>query len=271
MAQPVNPMVIDLSHWDPADDYSAVMDDGIHGVIYKATQGTSYTDDTYVSQRSAARAAGLKWGAYHFADSSNTQSQIDNFMRFAAPDPDELFCLDWEDNGGAKMSRSQAEQWIQGVEDRLGRPNQCVVYGGNTIKEAIPNSPNEFWSARRLWLCQYSDSASWPTEVWPVYWLWQFTDGQYGPGPHSINGVGNCDVNSYRNGPPEQLEAEWATGQSEPTPPEPTPTPDAGECTVVVATTPGVLVKVRQVVLTPQQMQTTRDAFKRMRAKEAGK
>jgi len=269
MAQPVNPMVIDLSHWDPADDYSAVMDDGIHGVIYKATQGTSYTDDTYVSQRSAARAAGLKWGAYHFADSSSTQGQIDNFMRFAAPDPDELFCLDWEDNGGAKMSRSQAEQWIQGVEDRLGRPNQCVVYGGNTIKEAIPNSPNEFWSARRLWLCQYSDSASWPTEVWPVYWLWQFTDGQYGPGPHSISGVGHCDINSYRNGPPEQLEAEWATGQSEPTPPEPTPTPDAGEVSVVVATTPGVIVKVRQVVWTPQQAMMTREVFKKMREKEA--
>ena len=271
MAQPVNPMVIDLSHWDPADDYGAVKSSGIHGVIYKATQGGGYTDDTYVSQRSAARAAGLKWGAYHFADNSNTQGQIDNFMRFAAPDPDELFCLDWEDNGGAKMSRSQAETWIQGVEDRLGRPNQCVVYGGNTIKEAIPNSPNEFWSARRLWLCQYSDSASWPTEVWPVYWLWQFTDGQYGPSPHSIDGVGHCDINSYRNGPPEQLEAEWATGESEPTPPEPEPTPDAGECTVVVATTPGVLVKVRQVVLTPQLRDMSREMLKKMREKEAGR
>ena len=265
----VNPVVVDLSHWDPASDYGAVGDAGIVGVIYKATEGQSYTDPTYVSQQHAAKLAGLLWGAYHFADGSDVDGQVANFLRFASPDPDELFCLDWEDNGGAKMSRSQAEQWIQGVEDRLGRPNQCVVYGGNTIKEAIPNSPNEFWSARRLWLCQYSDSASWPTEVWPVYWLWQFTDGQYGPGPHSISGVGHCDINSYRNGPPEQLEAEWATGQSEPTPPEPTPTPDAGEVSVVVATTPGVIVKVRQVVWTPQQAMMTREVFKKMRKKEA--
>src|SRR5262249_28115093 len=121
MTQPINPMVVDLSHYDPAQDYAAVKASGIVGVIYKATQGQSWTDNTYISQQHAAKAAGLKWAAYHFADSSNVQGQIDNFMRFAAPDPDEAFVLDWEDNGGNKMSRSQAEQWIEGVESRLGR------------------------------------------------------------------------------------------------------------------------------------------------------
>jgi hypothetical protein len=24
MSEPINPMVVDLSHWDPADDYDAV-------------------------------------------------------------------------------------------------------------------------------------------------------------------------------------------------------------------------------------------------------
>src|SRR5215467_13498964 len=115
MSEPVNPMVVDLSHWDPAEDYHKVKADGIVGVIYKATQGCSYTDDTYVSQQQAAKAAGLKWGAYHFADGSNVQGQIDNFMRFACPDPDELFCLDWEDNpggSGGKMTANQAMTWV---------------------------------------------------------------------------------------------------------------------------------------------------------------
>ena len=99
MAAKINPLVIDLSHWDPADDYDAVKEDGIVGVIYKATEGQSYTDPTYVAQQQAAKAAGWLWGAYHFADASNVNGQIDNFMRFASPDPDELFCLDWEDSG----------------------------------------------------------------------------------------------------------------------------------------------------------------------------
>src|SRR5262245_54716549 len=135
MAEKINPLVIDLSHWDPADDYEAVRNDGIVGVIYKATEGGSYTDPTYVQQQHSAKAAGLKWGAYHFADSSNVQDQIDNFMKFACPDPDELFCLDWEDNGGDTMSLENVKRWVTGVETALGREGQCVIYGGNTVKE----------------------------------------------------------------------------------------------------------------------------------------
>jgi len=90
MSEPIKPMVVDLSHWDPADDYDAVKRDGIVGVIYKATQGTSYTDGTYVDQQHPAKAAGLLWGAYHFAEATNVDQQVQNFLRFAAPDPDEL-------------------------------------------------------------------------------------------------------------------------------------------------------------------------------------
>src|SRR5262249_30747083 len=112
----IYPMVVDLSHWDPASDYGAVKAAGIHGVIYKATEGAGYSDDTYVSQQRAAKEAGLLWGAYHFADASSVNAQIDNFMRFACPDPDELFCLDWEDNGGNVMSAANAKTWITEVE-----------------------------------------------------------------------------------------------------------------------------------------------------------
>ena len=73
------PIVVDLSHWDPAQDYAAVKAAGILGVIYKATEGTSYTDSTYVQQQKGAKALGLKWGAYHFANSSDAKQQATNF------------------------------------------------------------------------------------------------------------------------------------------------------------------------------------------------
>src|SRR4029077_18275672 len=120
MSEPINALVVDLSHWDPADDYDKVKADGIVACIYKATQGQSNRDDTYVEQQQAAKAAGLCWGAYHFADGSNVDGQVANFMGYACPDPDELFALDWEDNGGNKMTASQVKEWVNKVEDALG-------------------------------------------------------------------------------------------------------------------------------------------------------
>lgn len=242
----INPLVCDLSHWDPADDYDEVMADGIIGVIYKATEGGGYCDDTYVSQQHAAKAAGLLWGAYHFADGSDVQRQVDNFMRFACPDPDELFCLDWEDNpsGNGRMSVNQAEEWITAVENALRRPGECVIYSGNTAKELLQGE-NEFFGSRRLWLCQYGSSPSWQ-ESWDKPWLWQFTDGVYGPEPHAIDGIGPCDINSY-DGDDEQLTAEWATGKADE--PGPAPVPQEGVVNVLIAAPPNTIVKVRQITL----------------------
>jgi lysozyme len=79
MSELIKPMVVDLSHWDPADDYDAVKADGIVGVIYKATQGISYTDDTYGDQQHAAKVAGLLWGAYHFAEATDVDQQVQKF------------------------------------------------------------------------------------------------------------------------------------------------------------------------------------------------
>jgi len=252
----IYPMVVDLSHWDPASDYNAVKAAGIHGVIYKATEGSSYTDDTYVSQQHAAKAAGLLWGSYHFADASDVNKQISNFMKFACPDPDELFCLDWEDNpsGGGAMSAANAKTWITEVERQLNRPNQCVIYSGNTAKEKI-SGKDSFFGARRLWLCQYTSGTPTWQQSWDNYWLWQFTDGQVGPTPHSISGIGPCDINSYDQGPADQLAAEWATGKAV-TPIPPVPTEQV--VNVLINAPPGITVKVRQVSLTPEQVSRVR-------------
>lgn len=249
MAEPIHPMVTDLSHWDPAKDYNAVREDGIVGVIYKATQGQSMTDDTYVDQQKAAKMAGLKWGAYHFADGSDVDGQVKNFMNFAAPDPDELFCLDWEDNpDGTKMSVSQAKEWITKVETELGRPGECVIYGGNTIKEGLGNKADPFFGSRRLWMCQYGSTPTVQVS-WKTYWLWQFTDGINGPNPHTIDGIGPCDINSYKSGDATKLASEWASGSAKPAPipPKPIPEPEPEEVAAVyvnISTTGEVSVNI---------------------------
>lgn len=247
----INPLVIDLSHWDPAHDYAEVNQDGIVGVIYKATEGSGYTDPTYVQQQQTAKAAGLRWGAYHFATAAPLQSQIENFLRYASPDPDELFCLDWEDYGSDTMSLSSVKTWITEVERALNREGQCVLYSGNTAKEALGNSVDKFLGERRLWLCQYGSNPVWQ-KSWDKYWLWQYTDGIVGPEPHSIDGVGPCDVNSYDDDA-DKLIAEWATGTSvNPAP----PIGAAGMVHVIVSAPPNVPVKLH--VMSPEQKSALR-------------
>lgn len=208
----INPLVVDLSHWDPADNYTKVKNAGIVGVIYKATDDTTYNDPTYKAQKAAAKAAGLRWGSYHFAHPGSVLDQIQNYLTFAAPQADEIFCLDWEAANDGTMSADEAKQWITGVETTLKRPNQCLIYSGNVAKEELGSTHDAFFAQRRLWLAQYSPT---PTvqASWQTYWLWQFTDGQVGPAPHTISGVGPCDINSYA-GSADQLIAEWATGRA---------------------------------------------------------
>lgn len=232
----MNPIVVDLSHWDPADDYTAAKKDGIVGVIYKATEGTSYTDPTYVGQQQAAKMVGLKWGSYHFATAASVSGQIENYLRYASPDPDELFCLDWEDYGSNTMSLDDVKTWITEVEAALRRPQECVLYSGNTAKEALGEEVDDFLGARRLWLCQYGSTPKWQRS-WTRYWLWQFTDGVVGPEPHSIDGIGPCDINHW-DGTADELIAEWASGHAVAPPPV-----TLGTVHVLVAAPAGVPVK----------------------------
>lgn len=235
----MNPLVVDLSHWDPAQDYGAVKRSGIIGVIYKATDDTSYTDPTYIAQRQLAKSVGLLWGSYHFAHPGSVQGQVDNYLRFAKPQPDELFCLDWENASEGTMSSAEAVEWMIGVESALGRPKQCLVYSGNVAKEKLGSTPHPFFGQRRLWLAQYGNVPSWQSS-WETYWLWQYTDGVMGPGPHSIPGIGPCDINSYQ-GTAEQLMAEWSGMVPVPVPVP----PEEVTVTITVNAPPGVRVVIK--------------------------
>jgi lysozyme len=242
MSEPINFLVIDLSHYDPANDYAKVKAAGIVGVIYKATQGTGYQDPTYDQQRRAALKAGLKWGAYHFGDGSDVKLQVANFLGFAQIDPETIFCLDYEPNASSQMSLAQAKDFITQVENGLGRITECVLYSGNQIKEQLGNKKDAWWGARRLWLAQYGSTPTWPP-AWTKYWLWQYSGDGQGPHPHTVDGCDpNIDCSSY-SGTPDQLAAEWASGIPAPPPPPP---PTNLIVTLTIDAPPGVTVNVVQ-------------------------
>jgi GH25 family lysozyme M1 (1,4-beta-N-acetylmuramidase) len=58
---------LDVSNWNGTITWAKVAHAGYRFAFGKATEGTSYTDKTYTTNRNGSEGAGLVFGAYHFA------------------------------------------------------------------------------------------------------------------------------------------------------------------------------------------------------------
>jgi lysozyme len=199
-------VVIDLSHFNNVTDFNAVKSGGIVGIIHKATEGTGEIDPTYATRRSEALAAGLWWGAYHFATGDDAVAQAQHFLSVVNPGPNDLLVLDFEQNTtGSSMTLAGAEQFVTQVQSATGRwPG---LYSGSYIKELLGENQNPTLANCWFWLSEYGSVAHVPAN-WPTWTMWQYTDGAVGPGPHSVAGVGNCDRDQF-NGEMDGLTRLW--------------------------------------------------------------
>jgi lysozyme len=74
-------LVIDISHYQGHVDFDSLLQEPISAGISKASYGLTGRDNTYPDRESAAKAAGLLWGAYHFGTGEGTgQDQAANFL-----------------------------------------------------------------------------------------------------------------------------------------------------------------------------------------------
>jgi lysozyme len=203
----INRLVLDLSHHNLVNGFDIIRGAGIVGIIFKCTQGTTYTDPTYAPRVAAARKAGLLTGAYHFNTGDAAKAQLEHFLKRAAPDDKTLLALDWEANKGHDMSLSLAREFLTLLDEKVGR--KAVLYSGNVAKEKLGNKTDTFFGSHRLWLCQYGPKPR-VQKSWRRPWLWQYTDGTAGPQPWHVAGVsGLVDCNHF-DGDAEQLAREWA-------------------------------------------------------------
>jgi lysozyme len=203
--EPIN-MVIDLSHWNNVASFQEVKNDGIVGVIHKATEGFDYVDPDYLERRSLAQAAGLMWGSDHFGVGGDDAEQAKFFLSTVQPGPHDLLALDLEENPvGSSMTLQEAEAFVNQVQSATARwPG---VYSGGYIKGTLGNPTNTLLANCWLWLAQWEQVPVVPA-AWEFWTLWQYTDGQLGLGPYSVVGVGMCDRDKF-NGPLVQLRKLW--------------------------------------------------------------
>jgi lysozyme len=185
------PLVADISRYEVVTDFNAAFAAGLRGIIHKATQGDSYVDPKYAERKDPAIAAGLLYGAYHFADASPVSKQVDHFLTTVRPDlnPNLCLALDLEENSprhGGTMSLDSAKEWCRLVYRQTGQ--WPVLYSGNLLKQYLNGHPDIDIAHLRLWLAQYGPHAILPPG-WTNYWLHQYTGDGVGPGPHTWPGI----------------------------------------------------------------------------------
>lgn len=202
-------VVVDLSHFNAVSSFETVKADGIVGVIHKATQGTVTIDTKYHVRKPEALSAGLWWGAYHFGIGGDGVAQAKHFLSVVTPEATDLLVLDLEENpGGAGMTLAEAEDFVKYVEAETGRwPG---LYGGSYVKELLGNNKETALAYCWFWLSEYGPTARVPP-AWDTWTMWQYTNGQVGPPPHSVTGIGNCDRDKF-NGDLDGLKKLWGYG-----------------------------------------------------------
>ena len=201
--------IIDISHYQSHIDFNKVKADGIVAIIHKATEGQTYKDKEYHDKKAAAKAKGFLWGAYHFSSGESVTNQVKHFLDFAQPEDDELIALDFEpSSSGPNMTLDQAHRFVEMIKTELGR--YPLIYGGSMLRDAVRHKSDTILANCPLWYARYASSpVDIPTQIWiNGATLWQYTDGNAGPDPHKVDGIGSCDRNIF-NGTEAELRAQW--------------------------------------------------------------
>lgn len=233
---------VDVSHWQGTIDWNKVVDSGHVFAFHKATEGATFVDNKYTSNRSSAAAASIPFGAYHFArpdggtaDAARIDARAEarHFLATATPRPGDLVpVLDLEATGGLPPARLIAwtRAWLNKVDKELG------------VKALVYTSPS-FWTTNLndttviaelgfpLWIAHYTSksvprvpAANWNGRGWA---FWQWTSCA------TVPGISGCaDEDRYASG---DLSPFTIPGEPEPEPtPEPA-TPPSNESPPIVS------------------------------------
>jgi lysozyme len=207
MTVPGSNVIIDISHHNNVSSWTRLRRSEIVAIIHKATEGATYRDRTYHERRRRALAEGFLWGSYHFSSGADPIAQVENYMEYAEPGEGELICLDYEPSfSGRNMSYEDVIAFVLEVKRWTGR--YPVIYGGALLREATRSRRATVLTDCPLWFSRYNNRPYGIPDPWQIWTLWQYTDGNWGPEPHSVPGIGRCDRNTF-NGSLERLKEAW--------------------------------------------------------------
>lgn len=197
--KPKKMLGIDISHHNGVIDWKKVKADpqGIQFCYIKATQGMDFTDPKFVANVQSCKAAGIKWGAYHYATWNNHNVTAD--AKFEAAhflskvkmlgEPDMPLVLDAESNEKPSLSPQELLTFItifMGELEKAGYKPVFYSYPG-WINSYLPK--NHGLGKYPLWLADY-DGAINKVNGWTSPWMHQYSE------KGKVNGIStNVDMN----------------------------------------------------------------------------
>jgi GH25 family lysozyme M1 (1,4-beta-N-acetylmuramidase) len=198
---PNNPKGIDVYNGTGTINWTSVKNSGVSFAFLKATEGLTFQDSFYSTNRTNAKAQGIVIGAYHFARPSTSPSpaasgkaQADYFINYAKPAKGEIQCVcDFEVTGS--LNATDLAAWLTGFVGEV----QAVTH----TPAIIYCSPG-FWSSSMpsnwtnpncgLWVANWGVSSPSIPAPWAStgYAFWQYSSTGSVPGV-----TGNCDLDTF--------------------------------------------------------------------------
>ena len=200
---------LDVSKWQGTINWTKVGNAGYRFAFGKATEGASYNDPTYTTNRNGSEAAGLVFGGYHFArpggktlagGTASAIRQANHFLAVAGPQPGELPpVLDLEATGNLGKNRLLAWTlaWVGQIYARTGV--EPFVYTSPVFwKGRLGNSTAAAAAGTGLWIAHWTSKSAplvpaqnWNGDGWR---FWQWTNCV------SVPGIKHCSDGDRMNG-----------------------------------------------------------------------
>ncbi len=180
---------IDISHWDGVIDWPKVGGTEQQFVITKATEGTTYKDDTFKDNWLGAKSVGRLRGAYHFfhcdMDAKEQANFFIDYVRTVQDDGELPPVLDLETNDGMTKEKivPAVKIWLDCVEDAFGK--KPMIYSGQYFLQDYlvveGGEPPSWANDYPLWLAQYPNQyvegmQPYLPKGWLNHTIWQYTD-----------------------------------------------------------------------------------------------
>ncbi len=196
---------IDISHHQHDKgrvDLALAKASGYDFCFIKASQGTSYVDKFFTSNRDAARAAGMVVGFYHFAGNFNGKTSVpgdpiaeaDWMLKCIGTVADgDVLILDWE------VDQADPDGWCYAfcrrVLEATGTLPIFYTYEARLKKHRFQKVKG---LGCPLWIAKYGDNDQEPepheepqVAPWDEYLIWQYSSGGSVPG---IVGRVDCNI-----------------------------------------------------------------------------
>jgi lysozyme len=202
---------VDVSGWQGSVDWRAVRQSGRLFAFAKATEGATFVDSTFATNRQAMAGAGLTLrGFYHFArpDRNSAAAEAAHFLQTVGPlGTGEVAVLDLEVAPSPSVGDWAAE-WLALVAKATGRTP--ILYSYQSYLYSVPTTRLAQYP---LWIASWgADDGAIPaaapkTDRWARWTWWQYTSNATVPGINgrvddSIFAGSASDLAAYGNSAP---------------------------------------------------------------------